>query len=431
MDISEQPKILIVDDKEENLVATRKLLAECEAQILTAKSGKEAIHLVLRHKFALILLDVQMPLMNGFDTAALIQSDASHKNVPIIFVTASLDNDHLLTNGYQSGAVDYLYKPLRKDILLAKVSVFLKLETQKKQLEKLALELKGLNEHNSLLIESTSEGIIGFDLHGIIVMANTSARSLIGNDATHLIGSSVFDLFGGSKLKQCINNWTKMTTKKGIFHEQSILRRSNFSELPVEFNASPMIDKEGVFKGAVLTFQDITERLKLEEHLHKLAKYDTLTGLANRTLFEEHITTLFNDHDKNQLIALIFIDLDDFKTVNDTFGHNAGDTVLKEIAKRLRHSIRRNDLIVRLCGDEFVIVIDSLEKESDTNAIGQYLLKEIRRPMQVNKNQIIVNASIGIAITRTSEMNSKELLKAADAAMYQIKKNGKNGATFF
>ena len=432
MEDSNESKILIVDDKHENLFAMSKLLKYIDAEIITAKSGEEALGQVLRHNFALILLDVQMPGMDGFETAQLIHANQSTANVPIIFVTAISKEEKHAQSGYNVGAVDYLHKPINKDILLSKVNVFLQLDKQRKELENMALELKGLSEQNRLLIESAGEGIIGFNDEGKIIMANPAAGELIKIRHKELIHQSVFQWFVEPSIENILKEWNEKDEFDSVYHVSCKLRSKGGELLPIEFNLSPMMNSKSKLKGAVLMFQDITERLKLEEHLQKMAKYDGLTGLANRILFNEFLTaSIASSQRRNKSTGVMFIDLDKFKPVNDTLGHDAGDTLLKSVAQRLRNNTREGDLIARLGGDEFAIVLDDLANPEDIHQIAKKLLDGICQPYQLNENELNIGASIGIAVSSFAGEDPDILTKAADAAMYATKNNGRNGYSVF
>lgn len=313
------PKILVVDDTPANLLVMRRLLAKVEVQLVEAASGAEALSACLDHDFALILLDVNMPEMDGFEVASLLQEEITTRQTPIIFVTAAYGDDLHRLKGYNSGAVDYIAKPINDQILLSKVRVFLDLYRSKLALQD-ALEQQ-------------------FDLN----------RQL--QDA-----------------------------KKEVQH---------------------------------------------------LAHHDVLTGLANRLLFLDRLDTAIDRTSRNgRLFALMYVDIDGFKAVNDNHGHDAGDQLLKQIAARLLEGVRRSDTVARLGGDEFAIVLEEAGDMVEAKQIGEQLCKRLCTPFVLDKDgvkvTVQVGGSIGVALFPTQAQEREGLLKLADAAMYAAKRGGKN-----
>ncbi|MEK7945941.1 diguanylate cyclase [Pigmentiphaga sp. YJ18] len=322
------PKILIVDDTPANLFAMRKLLAQIDAELVTVTSGNEALALCLDQRFALILLDVNMPEMDGYEVAALLSNEPLNRDTPVIFVTAAYADDLNQLKGYRSGAVDYIAKPVNDSILLSKVKVFLELETGRQQL---AQALSTLEQRNQ--------------------------------------------------------------------------------QLQVE----------------------IAERRRIEEQMRHQATHDQLTGLPNRALFIETLDRFLSRAQRHEeLFALLYVDIDGFKQVNDSHGHQAGDMLLQAFSLRLRSALRGEDVVARLGGDEFGVL---LCKAADGGAIQQKcvdLCEILRAPYRLTSNgqafTAHVGASIGAAIAMQHGINRDSLVQAADNAMYEAKRSGKNQA---
>jgi len=320
------PKILIVDDTQANLFAMRKLLAQIDAELITVTSGNEALALCLDQRFALILLDVNMPEMDGYEVAALLANEPLNRDTPVIFVTAAYADDLNQLKGYRSGAVDYIAKPVNDSILLSKVKVFLELETGRQQLAQALAELGQRNQ-----------------------------------------------------------------------------------QLQVE----------------------ITERRRIEEQMRHQATHDQLTGLPNRALFTETLDRFLSRAQRHdELFALLYVDIDGFKQVNDGHGHQAGDMLLQAFSQRLRSALRAEDVVARLGGDEFGVL---LCKAADAAAIQQKcvdLCEILRAPYRLTSNGAAftahVGASIGAAIAMHHGTSRDSLVQAADNAMYEAKRSGKN-----
>lgn len=429
----EKVKILVVDDRPENLLAMDKLLKPLGAEIHKVDSGEKALAEVLHQRFAVILLDVQMPGMDGFETASLMHSNKQTANIPIIFVTAINKDDAYISKGYESGAVDYLAKPINPDILLGKVKVFLQLEKQRLQLEQVSSELKWISRKNKLLLDCAAEGIAGLDRDGKITFINPTGCLMLSGSEQQLLDTHIKqflfrdeqegeDHWLQSEISQeCLGNGRQLQVAGDMF-------KFTGTHFPVEINVAPMLDSKKKVQGAVLVFQDITERKKLEDQLMQMAKYDSLTGLANRTLFMEFLTaSLARSERRGKTTVVLFLDLDHFKEINDTLGHDAGDQLLSSVASRLQDCVREGDLVARLGGDEFAIVLDDVADANDARQVAEKILSDLQKPHDLGQDERLVGTSIGIAAFPESGKAADGLIKAADEAMYVAKKGGRNG----
>ncbi len=323
-----QPKILVVDDTPANLVAMRRLLADSDARIFEAGSGNDALALCLDHQFALILLDVNMPDMDGFEVASLLGESGQLRETPVIFVTAAYADDLNRLRGYRFGAVDYIAKPINDVILRSKVRVFLDLYAIRAQLQR---ALQDLSERNQQLIE------------------------------------------------------------------------------------------------------EITERKRVEEQVRHQATHDMLTSLPNRVLFHDRLREAMQRTPRlGRGFALALIDIDGFKTINDSYGHPAGDALLQAIAGRLIAQVRASDTVSRLGGDEFAIILHDLDEADDAISLCQNLCSQLATPYTLQGHHgsvvAVVGASIGVAIHRVDDepAANERLIQAADHAMYEAKRSGKN-----
>ncbi|PJE80469.1 putative signaling protein [invertebrate metagenome] len=428
-------KILVVDDRPENLLAMKKVLKPLGADIHTVDSGAEALSMVIHHRYAVILLDVQMPEMDGFETAELIHGNSETASIPVIFVTAISKENTYVCKGYEAGAVDYLFKPVNPDILLGKVKVFLALEKQRQALFDMSKKLEWASRKNRLLLDCADEGIIGFDVWGDITFINPAACRMVEGKEEAILGESLQSFLPEGKdshddqndgmIQMCLMQGKKcqssgwMTTYSG----------HNF---PIEFSMAPMHGEKSVISGAVLVFHDVTERRKMEEQLIRMAKYDSLTGLANRTLFYEFLAaSIARSERRCRSTVVLFVDLDKFKQVNDTLGHDMGDALLVSIAGRLRGCIREGDMVARLGGDEFAIILDDMASSDDVKLVADKIMRVMKEPHTLGKEKRQVGISIGIADYPVAGKDSDALIKAADEAMYEVKKSGRNGYRFY
>ena len=315
-----KPKILTVDDVQNNHRVYERILEPLDLDVEKAMSGQKALELALCHNFFLILMDVNMPDMDGFETASLILDHPKTKHIPVIFVTAIAIDESFEFKGYKCGAVDYMTKPINDDILLSKVKIFLEIYQQKEQLQR---TLGELYRHKSTVKEQA-------------------------------------------------------------------------------------------------------------EQLEKKAFFDALTHLPNRSLFFNRLDhSIEQSRRNNEKLAIVFLDLDRFKYINDTLGHAVGDQLLQDVAKRLSDCARKSDTVARLGGDEFTLILPDISTSRGAAIVAQKILKSLTMPFLLSNGEYTIGASIGISIYPSNGISSEELVKNADIAMYQAKQNGKNNYQFF
>ena len=319
----QRPKILAVDDNPANLLVIRRVLAKLDVEVVEAACGNDALKATLDDEFALVLLDVYMPDINGFEVAEILSQEETTRQTPIIFVTATYADDVHRLKGYGFGAVDYMAKPLEATILLSKVQVFLE-----------------LYRHRVALRDALSE----------------------------------------------------------------LSERNRQLEIEVE------------------------QRKQMEQEMRHLAMHDMLTGLPNRALFMDRLESAHHRAQRHGgMFALVYVDVDRFKEVNDTWGHGAGDAVLIELAARLRGALRENDTVARLGGDEFALVLEELDDINDAHRLMERVSQSLLAPMHHQRDgetlTLSIAASIGLAAYPADGAEVDALLHAADQAMYLTKRS--------
>ncbi|RLU01553.1 EAL domain-containing protein [Ketobacter sp.] len=426
--------ILIVDDQKANLVALEATLGELDnVEVIAATSGPEALSILLKQTVAMVLLDVQMPGMDGFEVASFMRQRPKTRHIPIIFLTAINKEEGYMFKGYESGGVDFLFKPFDPFVLLSKVRIFLELDGRQQKLEEALSKLKQVKTSNEVLLRSVGEGIIGVCLKGTITFVNPAAEMILGMHSSVLIGQPLYKAVIVSAQQPEDSGWSKTKLYKACsegkaYHSDVGVFRSHHDKmLPVEYTASPTHSPSGQFDGAVIVFKDITERKKIEEKLHFMAQYDALTELGNRNLFNSALNNsiTYSDH-SGQPFALLFMDLDRFKQVNDSMGHDAGDELLKEVALRVNHCIRDSDILCRLGGDEFTVIINGDQAERASERVSEKLIQSLSQPFEIFGQELYVGASIGIVYYPEMGKDASELIRNADMAMYQAKHEGRN-----
>ena len=280
------------------------------------------------------------------------------------------------------------------------------------------LELRESATNSRLILDAVGDGICRVDAAGIITFANKAALDILGCTEAELIGVSSVEFVaeGGS---------FAAASGIGEGRREVTLRHRDGTIFPAELVCVPIVSN-GRTAGLVATFADISER-KAQEALRTLAYHDTLTELPNRRLLTDRLGLAIANADRRGLrLAVMFIDLDLFKRINDTLGHDVGDLVLVEVANRLRQCIRKGDSVARLGGDEFIILLPELESPADTARLAERVITLVGQPMDLAGQGLTITASVGIALYPEDGREPETLLKCADAAMYRAKQIGRN-----
>ncbi|MDP2154988.1 MAG: EAL domain-containing protein, partial [Sulfuricella sp.] len=310
------------------------------------------------------------------------------------------------------------------------------LEAWKNQVFQSSHEIEKLGYRNKLILDSAGEGICGVDREGMIAFVNPAAASMLGYSVDELLGlplhQTVHYRTADGTLLPREDCPMYAAIECGISHQGSdeMLWRKDGSGFYTDYTAIPMLEGEKV-TGAVVTFKDITERRCYEEQLAHQATHDTLTGLANRTILNDRIGLLIERAAREKsVVALLLLDLDRFKEINDSLGHGAGDELLRGVAARLTDLVRDSDTVARLGGDEFFILVE-MDVADGVISVAQKILDALTSPFSISDREVFIGASIGISLYPKDGDSSEELLKNADVAMYRAKKRGRNTFRFY
>lgn len=306
-----------------------------------------------------------------------------------------------------------------------------------------AQAVKDAQQQAQLLLDSTAEGIYGVDARGGCTFVNQATLHILGyQNANELIGKHLHGLIHHSHAdgtpypdNECPIHQSFLSHEK-VHGDNEVFWHRDGSAIPVEYWLYPIIHDSQV-TGAVTTFFDISERKATDDKIKHLAFYDLLTGLPNRRLLMDRLKlALASSKRSGQQGALLFIDLDNFKTLNDTLGHDIGDLLLQLAAHRLESCVREGDTVARLGGDEFVVMLEDLSKKdleaaAQTKAISEKILASLNQPYQLDTHEYSSTASIGATLFKDHQQSIDDMLKQADIAMYQAKKTGRNALRFF
>ncbi|MDE1943040.1 MAG: diguanylate cyclase [Betaproteobacteria bacterium] len=289
------------------------------------------------------------------------------------------------------------------------------------------------------LAQTLAEGVYVLDEQGLITYINPEAKRLLGwAPQDDLLGKNAHELFhykrpDGAPLSESDCPVTKVIRSGQAYrNEEEVFWKKNGKLIPIRVSSSPIV-REGKVTGSVVAFQDITARKRSQEAIHRLAYYDTLTNLPNRRLFMDRFSHALTQASRyHRALAVMFLDLDHFKEINDSLGHDVGDELLKAVAARLSTCVRSGDTVARQGGDEFVILLAEIRAVDDAIQVAEKLLSILQGPVQISGHTLQVSGSIGIAIYPEHGMaDIQDLMKKADLAMYAAKRDGRNRYCLF
>lgn len=284
------------------------------------------------------------------------------------------------------------------------------------------------------ILDTVAEGIVAINEQGHILAFNPAAERLFGFTAREILNKNVNLLMPEphrSHHDAYLTAYLKTREAKVIGKTVEMEgQRKDGSTFPMEMTVSEL--REGRSRAFIGAMRDITKRKEFEAQIKRLAHHDALTGLPNRNLYNDRLASCLSRAYRNQLsFALMFVDLDKFKPINDTYGHDAGDFVLRGVSDRLRSNLRATDTIARLGGDEFVVILENIRDKADVARLADKLVQSLTSPMEFNGAALKVGASIGIALYPQDGLDAEGLTKCADEAMYKVKEAGRNHYRFY
>jgi len=433
--------ILVVDDNAAKRIAVRAMLAPLGHNVIEVESGREALRAVLRRSFALILMDVRMPELDGYETAKLIRRRPQSELTPIIFVTAFGSDEADTADAYASGAVDFIFTPILPDVLRAKVTGFVNLFVQSQHLQR---SLDSIVELNAALrvsevraravLENVADGIVTAGEAGLIESFNRSAQALLGYREDEVIGRPLKLIVAPSHHEQFSES---ARAKWSLLNANAIPAQSSETVgchkdgtcFPMEMGISQMQIGQRTF--TIACVRDISGRKAYTDALEHRTLHDDLTGLPNRTLFADRLDRAIAFADRtDEPRGVLLVDLDNFREINETRGREQGDALLRAVAGRLRAAMRDSDTVGRV-GDDSFAILPSGEVDVEAAAAIAWKVRDVfEPPFLVDGDAIEVRGSIGIALFPQHGRTTVDLLRRADLAMHQAKGSGHGLAVF-
>jgi len=425
------PLVMVVDDDHAVRLLARETLEHSGFAVRDAGSGEEALTKFEESRPDIVLLDVVMPGIDGFSVCSAIRRTASGRDTPVLMMTG-LDDLESIDCAYEAGATDFITKPINWHILRYRVSYMLRASGA---LEQLRESREGLAHAQSLAHIGSWE----WDLATGEMRCSEEVYNICSSDGARL-GNPILDPVHqlDRALVQCSLDDAVARRVPMSFDYRILL--DNELERTLHAELVTVLDQEGNPVCLTGTIQDITERKHAEEQIRLLAYYDALTGLPNRRFFLQQLEqALIYANRNDRMLAVLFLDLDRFKLVNDTLGHGVGDRLLQDVADRLLRCVRRGDclaraeedgppsLVSRLGGDEFTIMLSDIDHFQDVAKVARRILEAISLPYSLEGQEVFLSTSIGISLYPFDASTASDLIRNADGAMYQAKEQGRNG----
>ena len=436
IDPDQPPTLLLVDDVPENIHELLEALKD-DYRIMVANTGAKAIALVQGATPPdLILLDIVMPGMDGYEVCRRIKATSAGNSIPVIFVTV-VDATQEKVKGFSIGAADYITKPFDIDEVRARVHTHLELARLRHFLEQLVAQRTALLDKS----EEKYRILADYSPNWEYWMAPDGSYLYVSPGCVDDSGYAPGEFFSDSGLMEKIIHpddldvWKLQGPRASGANSAPIIfriRAKDGSERWIEHICRPVVDAAGKCLGHRGSHRDISKRRYAEEMLDFFINRDPLTGLPNRVLFRELLGHTLQSAERNQTqFALLSIDLDNFKTINESLGHSVGDRLLVEAGGRLNTLLPDIDAIARIGGDEFNVILDQVRDVPSVVLMAQRIIDVLGTPFDLEGKSVYVGASIGIALYPTDGNNAEALQSNADAALHQAKTQGRGMARFF
>ncbi len=375
----------------------------------------------------LILLDLGLPDAHGL--AAVRRAHAIAPRVPLVVLTG-MDDEILASQALQEGAQDYLIKG---QIDARGLLRSLRYAVERKAMEEALFVEK---ERAQVTLNCIGDAVACTDSLGKVTFLNLVAEKMTGWSLQEAAGLPLGEVF---RVLDAANREVSPHPVETAEHDCTahlpsnyVLVRRDGSEIPIEDSVSPIHDREGNSTGAVIVFRDVSAARAMADQITHSAEHDFLTGLPNRMLLNDRVNqaiAMAPRHHKR--VAVLFLDLDGFKHINDSLGHPIGDKLLQSIAKRLVECVRASDTVSRQGGDEFVVLLSEVERSEDTAITARRMLQTVAEAHSIDNHDLHVTTSIGVSVFPDDGLDAETLIKNADTAMYQAKENGRQSYKFF
>jgi diguanylate cyclase (GGDEF)-like protein/PAS domain S-box-containing protein len=423
--------ILLVEDNAGDARLIQEMFNDQGLQHVELKhveSMEDAEKCIALRAIDIILLDLGLPDVQGLE--AVRRARKAAPGVPLV-VLSGLDDESMAVQAMQQGAQDYLIKGQIEPRELVRA---LRYAVERKIIEEALFEEK---ERAQVTLDCIGDAVISTDVSGNITFLNPVAEKMTGWPLKEVVGRPMADAFRivDATTRKVVPNLMLKTAElnlTGHLPFNTVLIRRDETEIYIEDSVAPIHDHGGRVVGSVKVFRDMSGARAMAEQIAHAAEHDVLTGLPNRLLLNDRVGQAIalaqRNHDK---VAVLFLDIDGFKHINDSLGHPAGDSLLRHVANRLRDCIRAPDTVSRQGGDEFVVLLQGVNRPEDAAVTARRLLNSVAEPYSIGQRSLHITTSIGVSLYPDDGPDAETLIKNADTAMYQAKENGRQSCQFF
>ncbi len=427
-------RILVADDEPTARLLMSAALRKAGFEVSMAVDGEDALSQFQAHPCDMVMLDVEMPGLSGFEVCSTLRGEFGHE-LPIVLVTGAEDTASI-EQAYDSGATDFIPKPINWALIGHRVKYILRASQA-------MLDLRTANARNAAVLNAIPDLLFELDLDGRYIDYHSPRTDLLAAPAESHIGKTIVEVLPPDAAEVCFSALLEAHEKGSSSGKQFELQLPH-GVFWFELSVSRKAADSGQKPRFIVLSRDITERKEAENKTYKLAYFDSLTGLPNRQHFLERLEQEVGEAQRvGKKLAILFIDLDGFKGINDAMGHNTGDLILQWAADRLQNGIRPYDIVsrvkadetevelARLGGDEFTALIANIEQVEDALKVAHRIRELMRRPFVLEGREVVLTASIGIAVYPDDGVDAARLLKHADSAMYHAKDMGRDNCQFY
>ncbi|ABQ24272.1 response regulator receiver modulated diguanylate cyclase with PAS/PAC sensor [Geotalea uraniireducens Rf4] len=396
-----------------------------------AGNGEEGLAMAERREYDTVLVDYNMPVCGGIDVLRILT--ARQKHPPVIMVTGN-GNEKVAVEALKLGATDYIVKDVDMgylELLPLVIGQVLQKQHLINEREQMLAAMQESEGRYRKLVELSPDGIV-ICARGRFVFINPAGVTLLGAPGPkELLGMAMID-FVHPDYRDIFKAQMRQLEDNGYnvpWIEERFIR-FDMADIDVEVSGVPF-----TFRGEAavqIIFRDITERTLAKRRLEQMAHYDTLTSLPNRALFFDRFTTMLEQAKRyGTAFALLYLDLDSFKQVNDSLGHDVGDLLLKKVTERLTGNLRKSDTVARMGGDEFTVILSRINEREDAAVVARKIIYVLSMPFDLKGNQCSIGVSIGISVFPDDGDDTETLLKNADTAMYSAKESDREKYQYY
>ena len=435
-------QVLIIDDNVNLLYSTQALVEANGYSCIIADGGEAGLNVLNRMPIDIVLLDLSMPEVDGYTVLKHIHEREIDTDVIVVSGESTFDNAATV---FKSGALDFLSKPYKSSQLLSTIDSVAYKRGLKMNLRLMQNQLEESERRYRFIVSYSPDIIYMIDHRGFFTFVNDRVTDLLGYKPDELVGEHFSSLVHEDDLMIAEHIFNERRTGDRSSQNVEFRLKSTDPEVSSKpFESSSIVIElcsMGVYEnradgtpylGTYGVARDISDRKKDQEMIHFQAYHDLLTKLPNRELFLDRLNLSINQAErKKTMLAVLFLDMDGFKFINDSLGHVIGDGLLQRVALRLQETLRDTDTISRIGGDEFSILIPELQNREEAGLVSQKILAAFSKPIILDHHEITISFSIGISMFPDDASSTEELIKNSDMAMYHIKGRGKNGYEYF